>query len=66
MKVIWSIIAAVSLIALYWAAASFESCAIGFGQALAAIGIAGVIGIISAVKLDELCGGVDDVADVER
>lgn len=64
MKVIWSMAAAGSLVALYWAAASFESCAIGFGQALAVIGIAGAVAITAAVKLDRLCGGEIDVADV--
>lgn len=57
MKMIWSMAATVSFIALYWAAASFESCAIGFGQALAVICMAGAIAITAAMKLDKLCGG---------
>ena len=65
MKMIWSMAATVSLIALYWAGASFESCAIGFGQALAVIGIAGAIAITAAVKLDKLCGG-DSLTDIKN
>lgn len=65
MKVIWSMAATGSFIVLYWAAASFESCAIGFGQALAVIGIAGAVAITAAVKLDKLCGG-DSLTDIKN
>ena len=64
MKVVWSMAATGSLIALYWAAASFESCAIGFGQALAVICMAGAIAITAAVKLDKLCG--DSLTDIKN
>ena len=50
----WGLAMPGSLVALYWAAASYECCAIGFMSMLAVMAVAGPIGIAAAVKLDEV------------